>query len=124
MANGVALLSALAIAKHTLGNAVLAKSTDDVADSLKQGKGLSEPLLRAGLFPPLALHLVRVGEESGSLEAMLIKVAEIYDQEVERATQRLLAVLVPALTVLLGLVIAAIIGSVLSAMLSVYDLPI
>lgn len=123
MANGVALLSALAIAKHTLGNAVLAKSTDGVADSLKQGKGLSEPLLRAGLFPPLALHLVRVGEESGSLEAMLIKVADIYDQEVERATQRLLAVLVPALTVLLGLVIAAIIGSVLSAMLSVYDLP-
>lgn len=123
MANGVALLSALAIAKHTLGNAVLAKSTDGVADSLKQGKGLSEPLLRAGLFPPLALHLVRVGEESGSLEAMLIKVADIYDQEVERATQRLLAVLVPALTVLLGLVIAVIIGSVLSAMLSVYDLP-
>jgi len=123
VANGVALLSALSIAKHTLGNAVLAKSTDGVADSLKQGKGLAEPLMRAGLFPPLALHLVRVGEESGSLEAMLIKVAEIYDQEVERATQRLLAVLVPALTILLGLIIAAIIGSVLTALLSVYDLP-
>lgn len=122
--NGVALLSALNIAKHTLGNAVLAKSTDGVAESLKQGKGLAEPLMRAALFPPLALHLVRVGEESGKLEEMLIKVADIYDQEVERATQRMLALLVPAVTIFLGLLIAAIIGSVLSALLSVYDLPL
>ncbi len=123
LANGVTLLTALSIAKHTLANAVLAKSTDDVAESLKQGKGLAEPLMRAALFPPLALHLVKVGEESGKLEDMLIKVADIYDHEVERATQRLLAILVPALTIVLGLLIAGIIGSVLSALLGVYDLP-
>ena len=123
LANGVALLTALSIAKHTLSNAVLAKSIDTVAESLKQGKGLAVPLVEAQLFPQLALHLVRVGEESGQLEEMLIKVADIYDQEVERATQRLLAVLVPAVTIVLGLLIAGIIGSVLSALLGVYDLP-
>ncbi len=124
IANGVPLLTALSIARHTLSNAVLAKSTEAVAESLKQGKGLAEPLTQAGHFPPLALHLVRVGEESGQLEEMLIRVADIYDREVERSTQRMLAVLVPAVTILLGLLIAGIIGSVLSALLGVYDLPI
>ena len=121
--NGVALLTALGIAKHTLSNAVLAKSTEGVAERLKQGKGLAEPLAEAGLFPRLALHLVRVGEESGRLEEMLIKIADIYDHEVERAMERLLALLVPAVTIVLGLLIAGIIGSVLSALLGVYDLP-
>jgi general secretion pathway protein F len=124
VSNGVTVLTALTIARHTLKNAALAKSIDDVAESLKQGRGLAEPLVQAGMFPSLALHLVRVGEETGRLEEMLLKIAEIYDTEVERATQRLLALLVPLVTILLGLLIAAIIGSVFSAMLGVYDLPL
>lgn len=122
--NGVTVLTALTIARNTFKNTALAKSIDDVAESLKQGRGLAEPLVQAGMFPSLALHLVRVGEETGRLEEMLLKIAEIYDTEVERATQRLLALLVPLVTILLGLLIAAIIGSVFSAMLGVYDLPL
>jgi general secretion pathway protein F len=122
--NGVALLNALAIARHTLKNTALAAAIDDIAESLKQGRGLAEPLVQSNIFPSLALHLIRVGEETGHLEEMLLKVADIYDTEVERSTQRLLALLVPAVTIFLGLLIAAIIGSVFSAMLGVYDIPL
>lgn len=122
--NGVTLLNALAIARSTLNNAVIAETVDEVSESLKQGKGLAEPMIRSGRFPPLALQLIRVGEETGKLEEMLLRVADTYDEESERAIQRLLAVLVPALTLLLGVLIAAIIGAVLTALLSVYDLPL
>ena len=68
--------------------------------------------------------LIRVGEETGQLAEMLLKVADIYDQEVRRAMERMLAALVPGLTIVLGLLIAGIIGSILAAILSVYELPL
>lgn len=122
--NGVSLLGALSLATNTVGNAALAHELREVADSVKQGRNLTEPLMKSGLFPKLAIHLTRVGEETGQLESMLLKVAEIYDKEVERAIERMLALLVPALTIVLGLVIAGIIGSIMAAILSVYQLPI
>ena len=121
--NGVSLLGALSLATNTVGNAALAHELGEVADSVKQGRNLTEPLMKSGLFPKLAIHLTRVGEETGQLESMLLKVAEIYDQEVERAIERMLALLVPGLTIVLGLVIAGIIGSIMAAILSVYQLP-
>ncbi len=75
-------------------------------------------------FPPLAAQLVRVGEETGRLEDMLAKVADIFDAEVRRAVDRALALLVPALTLALGGLIALIIVSILGAMFSVYELPL
>jgi general secretion pathway protein F len=121
--NGVSLLTALQLATNTVGNASLAHELDEVSDAVRQGKPLTEPLLRSGQFPRLATHLTRVGEETGRLEDMLLKVAEIYDLEVSRAIERMLALLVPLLTITLGMVIAGIIGSILVAILSVYDLP-
>jgi general secretion pathway protein F len=76
-----------------------------------------------GLFPQLALQLIQVGEESGQLEQMLLRVANIYDGEVKRSIQNILALLVPAITIALGILIATIIGSMMSAILSAYDLP-
>ena len=121
--NGVSLLAALTLATNTVGNRGLVEVLEDVSDAVRQGRPLTEPLLQSGRFPPLAIHLTRVGEETGQLEAMLLKVAEIYDQEVGRAIERMLALLVPVLTIVLGLVIAGIIGSILVAILSVYQLP-
>ena len=124
LANGVPLLNALAIARETLGNAVLREALSETATAVKEGRGLAEPLARAGPFPPLALHLLAVGERSGHLEAMLLKIAEIFDRETRSTIERLMTLLVPALTITLGLIIAAIIGAVLAAILSAYQLPL
>ena len=119
LGNGVAVLNALAIAQDTLGNSVIARAVGQVAVQVKEGSRLAEPLIAARAFPPLAVHLVRVGEETGQLHDMLIRVADIYDREVQRSVERILALLVPILTVALGALVAAIILSVLVAILSV-----
>ena len=124
LGNGVPMLTALSIVGDAVGNRVVASGIESIAKSLKEGKGLAEPLGNARLFPKLAAHLVRVGEESGRLEEMLLAVADIYDREVRRAVERMLALLVPALTIALGIFIGAIIISMLSAILSVYELPL
>ena len=122
MINGVPLLTALSIVKETLTNQVLAQSMGNVAESLKQGHGLTQPLMEAPYFPKLAAHMIRVGEETGHLEEMLIQVADVYDKEVRSSIKRLLALLEPALILTLGLVIAAIILSILVAILSINEL--
>jgi general secretion pathway protein F len=122
--NGVTPLAALAVTRETLRNTVIADAVGTVADSLKQGKGLAEPLSRSKVVPVLAIQLIRVGEETAKLDEMLVKTAEIYDAEVARSVDRLLALLVPGITILLGVVVALVIGSILTAVLSVYDLAV
>jgi general secretion pathway protein F len=124
LANGVPLLGALAIARETLGNAVLRDALSETATAVKEGRGLAEPMARAGPFPPLAIHLLSVGERSGHLDAMLLKIAEIFDRETRSTIERLMTLLVPVLTIVLGALIAAIIGAVLAAILSAYQLPL
>ena len=120
----MAPLAALAITRETLRNAAIAEAVGSVADSLKQGKGWS-PLSHSKLIPVLAIQLIRVGEETARLEEMLLKTArEMLDEEVGRSVERLLAVLVPGITVLLGIVVALVIGSILTAVLSVYELAV
>ena len=118
------LLQGLGIARQTIGNRLMAAEVERASEGLKQGRQLAPPLLASGLFPALAMQMVQVGEETGRLDEMLLKVAETYDREVEVAIQRLLAVLEPLLIVGLGLLIAGIILSVLVAIMSITDLPI
>ncbi len=120
--NGVTLLAAMSIVKETLSNTVMAQGLGDVATQLKEGKGLGKPLFETGLFPKLAVHLVMVGEETGKLQEMLIRVADIYDREVNGSVKRLMALMEPVLILGLGLVIGGIIMSILVAILSVNDL--
>jgi len=122
LTNGVPLLSGLSIVKETLGNQVLAEGVGTVAERLKHGHGLAEPLTEMAYFPRLAVHMMRVGEETGQLEEMLMQVAEVYDREVRATVKRMLALLEPVLILGLGLVIAAIIMSILIAILSVNEL--
>lgn len=119
---GQPLLEALGIARDVTGNSAMREALGEVAGRLRQGQGLAVPLAETGLFPPLATHLIRVGEEGGRLEEMLEQLAVAYDREVQDATKQMMALLVPLLTIILGLVIALIILSVLGAFLSVNEM--
>ena len=122
LANGVALLTALNLVREVMSNAALADGIAIAAPDVQAGRGLAAPLGENPLYPSLLVQLVRVGEESGRLEDMLLKLAEIYDQESEETTRRLLALLVPVLTLGLGGLIAFLVASVLFALFSVNDL--
>jgi general secretion pathway protein F len=120
--NGVSLLGALQITRETIGNAVFADAVERIIERAKTGKGLAEPLRQAKVFPALAIHLLRVGEESGRQDEMLLSIADIFESETRRTVDRLLALLAPAVTIVLGLIVAGVILSILSALLGVYDL--
>ncbi|MCB1823172.1 MAG: type II secretion system F family protein [Candidatus Competibacteraceae bacterium] len=122
LGNGVSLLNALTIVRETLSNQVLAGALGEVAEHVKTGRGLADPLLEAGRFPKLAVQMIRVGEETGQLQEMLLQVADAYDGEVQTAVKRLLTLLEPALILGLGVIIAGIIMSILVAILSLNDL--
>ena len=121
---GVPLLTALGIASDSLQNRLLANRLREATDSLREGSGLAEPLMDTGVFPEFALQMIQVGEESGKLDEMLIKVADIYDDEVSLANQRALSVIEPVLIIGLGAAIGGIIISILSAILSINELPL
>jgi general secretion pathway protein F len=124
LANGVAAPQALALCGGVVGNRIIAAVIETAAARFKEGEGLSTPLARTGRFPSLSVQLIRIGEETGRLEEMLQEVAEIYEQEVQRALERLLALLVPAITIMMGAAIALIIVAVMTAMISINDLAV
>jgi len=117
--NGVPLLTALGIGRNVLGNRVLAADVEAAAEEVKNGVALSTALARGKRFPRLALQMIAVGEESGALDAMLVKTAETFEQETALSLDRMLAALVPVVTVVLAAVIGVVVMSVL---LPLYDL--
>ncbi len=122
LANGVPVLTALSVVKEGLTNTVFVAAIKRAIDGLKAGQGLASPLIEQQVFPRLAAHMVRVGEETGQLEAMLIDVADIYDEEVQRDLKKILALLEPLLILTLGILMGGIIMSILSAIMSVNEL--
>ena len=120
--SGASPLTALAIARDTVRNQVIAEAVAAALDGVKEGRGLAEPLAQTGVVPALAVNLIRVGEETARLDDMLHKVATILEQENRRTLDRLLALLVPGVTVVLGVLVAVVVGAILTAVLSVYDL--
>jgi len=122
--NGVTLLQALSIVKDTMSNKVLAKGVEQVTTSLKEGEGLASPLAKHTYFPPFAIHMIKVGEETGNLQDILLQVAAAYDRDTQTTIKRALALLEPALILILGGIIAAVIISILVAIMSVNELVI
>ncbi|WP_066093792.1 type II secretion system protein XpsF [Xanthomonas massiliensis] len=117
--NGVPLLAALGIARNVLGNRALAADLGEATEAVRNGRGLSAALSRQARFPRLALQMIQVGEESGTLDAMLLRTADTFEQDSARLIDRLLSALVPAIT----LVLAAVVGTVIVAVLvPLYDL--
>jgi len=117
--NGVPLITALGIGRNVLGNLALAADVEAAAAEVKNGVGLSTALSRGGRFPRLAIQMVQVGEESGALDAMLMRTADTFDQQTGQSLDRMLAALVPAITMLLALVVMVVI---LAVLVPIYDL--
>ena len=120
---GVPLLEALGTVQGVVGNRLIARAVAQVQVRVREGKGMVGPLTESGLFPPLALHMIAVGQETGRLEGMLVNVADHFDQEVKRATKRLTSMMEPLLIVGMGLVIGTVVISMLTAIFSINDLP-
>jgi general secretion pathway protein F len=121
LGNGVSLLPALTIVKDTVDNRALSLSLDAVLARLKEGHGFSRPLMESGLYPKLAVHMVAVGEETGRLDTMLLKVADVYDVEVNTALKRTMSLLEPIMIVSLAVIVGGIVYSLLSALLGMTE---
>ena len=120
--NGLPLLSALNLAKEVMNNRRLLALLEEASQDLKHGKGLAEPIAKREILPQMALQMIRVGEESGHLDAMLTKVAQIYDKETQASVKRLLTLLEPALIIGLGITVAGIIISIIVPILGANQL--
>ena len=122
LTNGVPAARALALAGATVNNRIFTEAIETLAARFKEGGGLAKSLEETGCFPNLAIQLVQIGDETGRLQDMLQEIADIYDQEVERALERLLALLVPGITIIMGVVVALIVAAVMTAMVSINEL--
>jgi general secretion pathway protein F len=122
LSNGVPVPAALNLSKDVLNNSVLSSAVRDAAVSLREGERLAQRLGRSKVFPALTLDLIQIGEESGKLDEMLLRQADLDETRIKHRIDRALALLVPALTVFLGVVVAGLIASMLMAILSVNDL--
>lgn len=121
--SGVSILNALQIVSGTLGSEKMNGVISSVRESAKKGRGIAEPLKGNDMFPHIAVHMIAVGEETGKLEAMLIKVAERFDSEVRTTVKRLLSLLEPALILFMGIVVGFIVIAMLMAIFSINELP-
>ena len=122
LGNGVTLLAGLSIVKETMTNTVLASALDGVVTRLREGKGFGRPLIETGLYPRLATQMILVGEESGRLEEMLNRVADVYDREVAVSVKRFLSVLEPVLILGLALLVLGIVLSILMGIVGMTEL--
>ncbi|MCB1743636.1 MAG: type II secretion system F family protein [Gammaproteobacteria bacterium] len=122
LSGGVSLLKSISIAKEVVGNTVIVKGMDRLAGRVREGEGLARPLLDSDVLPSLAVQLLKVGEETGQLESMLVKIADIYDRDVQTAIKRLVAILGPVMILGLALLVALVMVSVIVPMLSINDL--
>ena len=121
---GVPLLQSMTIVRDVIGNQSIAKTIEPIRNGIKKGEGITQPMKQSGVFPPLAMHLIEVGEESGRLDSMLIQVADNYDVEVRNSIKNLIAFFEPALILLMGILIGTIVVSMLTAIFSINDVPL
>lgn len=119
--SGVPILQSLRITKETIGNYFIEQAVQKVHDSIKEGDTIAAPLDEAKVFPAMVVNMIDVGEETGSLDAMLIKVADIYDQEVEAAVEGMLRLIEPMLIVVLGGIIGFIVIALYLPIFSLAD---
>ena len=121
--SGVPILQALTLVKDIMGNKVIAGSMENVYARVKEGDRLSKPLKDTGIFPPLAIQMITVGEETGRLDRMLLRVAESYEKMVRNTVKRLISLLEPAMILFMGLVVGFVVVSMLMAVFSMNEMP-
>ncbi|MBI2543720.1 MAG: type II secretion system F family protein, partial [Candidatus Rokubacteria bacterium] len=122
--SGVAVLAALGVVKEMVSNSALARAVERLGDGVKRGAGLSVPMGESGVFPPLALHMVRVGEETGRLEEMLLKVSDTFETDVRTTVKRFIGLLEPIIILTMGVLVAFIVVAMALAIFSINEIPL
>jgi type IV pilus assembly protein PilC len=117
--SGVPILQALNITRETAGNSVIARAISQVHDSVKEGESIVLPLEASGAFPPMVISMIDVGEETGQLPEMLLKIAEVYDDEVDNSVAALTSLLEPIMIVFLALVVGTIVIALFMPLISI-----
>ncbi len=120
--SGVPILQSLDIVADTTGNVVIARAVRDVEVSVRQGESLAGPLVNHPVFPPMVVQMMAVGEDTGSLDAMLHKISDFYDQEVEATTEALTSLIEPIMIAVVGAIVGAMIVALYMPIFKVFDL--
>ena len=115
--SGVPTLAALDIVKNVVGNTVLANAMQKARENVREGEPIADPLRRSGLFPPVVIQMVAVGEKSGELEKMLLKISDSFDRTVETRLTGLMALLEPVIILAMGLIIGFVVIAIMLPML-------
>jgi type IV pilus assembly protein PilC len=121
MQSGVAVLQALQIVRDTAGNAIISKAIQDVHDAVKEGEGMTKPLEASGVFPGMVVSMIEVGEETGALPEMLNRIADVYEEEVDRAVEALVSLLEPVMIVVLAVVVGGIVIALFLPLIKLID---
>ncbi len=121
LAAGIPLMEAMDITARTMDNLVIKKIFHEAKEEVARGVPLSVPLMSSGIFPPMVYHMIKIGEETGNLEAMLIKIADYYDEEVEISSQTLTAAMEPLIIIVLAVVVGALVMAIMQPMFAMYD---
>ena len=119
--SGLPMIEALGITADTMKNALYKKALKNAREEVSKGVPLSEPITACGLFPPMVSHMTRIGEETGDLEGMLTRLADYYDEEVELATQTVMAAIEPMIILVLALIVGVLVAAVMAPMLTMYQ---
>lgn len=123
MASGVPILTGMRIVRELSDNIPLLQALDRLVQAVQEGRGVSTPVMSDPFFPRLLGQLTKVGEEAGSLDKMLIKVADQYESEIQKATRNLVALFEPAMILIMGGLIGVVVVSMLTAIFSINDMP-
>jgi len=121
LAAGISLVDAVSIVADVMGNVLLKEAMYDCKEQIIQGVPLSKPLKDCGMFPPMVYHMTKIGEEAGDIEGLLEKLADYYEDEVEIATQSLMAAMEPMIIIVLAGVVGFLIGAVMAPMVTMYS---
>ena len=122
MKSGVPILQSLDIVADTTGNVVIGRAVRDVQESVRTGESISRPLADHPVFPPMVVQMMAVGEDTGALDTMLMKIADFYDQEVESTTESLTALIEPLMIAFLGAVVGSMIVALYMPIFRIFDL--
>ena len=121
MSSGIPLMQSIDICAHVVGNKIVEKVLTDSKDDVRKGQTLSDSLDKSKMFPPMLVQMMKIGEESGTLDSIMEKTAEFYDSEVETATAQLTSMLEPLIIIILAVVVGFIILSIILPMFAMYD---
>lgn len=120
--SGVPILQAIQIVRETVGNEIISRSIAEVHAGVKQGGGISKTLQSSKVFPPLAIHMIMVGEETGKLDEMLMRVAENYEMNLQVGLKRFINLLEPVIILIMAVVVGFIVISMLLAIFSINEI--